>query len=90
MQAPEPKLRRSECLKVQANLLIANDPDTEIDLVMASIVSKIINPPSVEAAMKQEDWPEWETSIKAKLEIHKKLGTGMLIAPPQNVNIIGS
>ena len=70
---PEPELRHSECLKVQANLLIANDPDTEIDLVMASIVSKIIGPPSVEAAMKQEDWPEWEISIKAKLEIHKRL-----------------
>ena len=90
MQAPEPELRRSECLKVQANLLIANDPDTEIDLAMASIVSKIIDPPSVEAAMKQEDWPGWETSIKAELEIHKKLGTGVLIAPPPNVNIIGS
>ena len=90
MQAPEPKLRHSERLKVQANLLIADDPDTEIDLAMASIVSKIIDPPSIEAAMKQEDWPEWETSIKAELEIHKKLGTGVLITPPPNVNIVGS
>ena len=90
MQAPEPELRRSEHLKVQANLLIANDPDTKIDLAMASIVSKIIDPPSVEAAMKQEDWPEWETSIRAELEIHKKLGKGVLIAPPPNVNIVGS
>ena len=57
---------------------------------MASIVSKIIDPPSIEAAMKQEDWPEWETSIRAELEIHKKLGTGILIAPPPNVNIVGS
>ena len=61
MQAPEPELRRSKRLKVQANLLIADDPDTEIDLAMASIVSKIIDPPSVKAAMKQEDWLEWET-----------------------------
>ena len=90
MQTPEPKLRSSEHLKVQANLLIADDPDTEIELTMASIVSKIIDPPSVEAAMKQEDWPEWETSIRAELEIHKKLGTGVLIAPPPNVNIVGS
>ena len=90
MQAPELKLRCSERLKVQANLLIADDPDTEIDLAMASIVSKIIDPPSVEAAMKQEDWLEWETSIKAELEVHKKLGTGVLIMPPPNVNIVGS
>ena len=83
MQAPEPELRRSERLKAQANLLIADDPDTEIDLAMASIVSKIIDPPSVKAAMKQEDWPEWETSIKAELDIHKKLGTGVLISHPQ-------
>ena len=64
MQVPEPELRCSKRLKVQANLLIANNPDTEIDLAMASIVSKIIDPPSVEAAMKQEDWPEWETSVE--------------------------
>ena len=57
---------------------------------MASIVSKIIDPPSVEAAMKQEDWPEWETSIRAELETHNTLGTGVLIAPPPNVNIVGS
>ena len=28
--------------------------------------------------------------IKAKLEIHKKLGTGVLVTPPSNVNIVGS
>ena len=55
MQAPEPELRRSKHLKVQANLLIEDDPDTEIDLAMASIVSKIIDPLSVKAAMKQGD-----------------------------------
>ena len=60
------------------------------DLAMASIVSKIVDPPSIEAAMMQEDWLEWETSIKAELEIHKKLGTGVLIMPPPNVNIVGS
>ena len=40
--------------------------------------------------MKQEDWLEWETSIKAELEIHKKLGTGVLITLRPNVNIVGS
>ena len=90
MQPPEPELRCSECLKAQVNLLIAEDPDIEIDLAMASIVSKIIDPPSVEAAMKQKDWPEWETLIKAELDIHKRLGTGVLIMPPPNVNIVGS
>ena len=82
--------RRSERLKPQANLLIAEDPDIEIDLAMALIVSKIIDPPSIEAAMKQEDWLEWEMSIKTELDILKKLGTGVLITLPPNVNIVGS
>ena len=73
VQPPEPEPRHSESLKAQANLLIAEDPDIEIDLAMASIVSKIINPPFVEAAMKQKDWLEWETLIKAELNIHKRL-----------------
>ena len=90
VQPPEPELRHRECLKPQVNLLIAEDPDIEIDLAMASIVSKIINPPSVEAARKQKDWLEWEMLIKAELEIHKRLGTGVLITPPLNVNIVGS
>ena len=72
------------------NLLITEDPDIEINLAMALIVSKIINPPSIEAARKQKDWPQWETSNKTKLEIHRKLGTGVLITPPLNVNIVGS
>ena len=72
------------------NLLTTEDPDTEIHLTMASIVSKIIDPPSVEAARKQKDWPEWEMSIKAELEIHKKLGARVLITPLPNVNIVGS
>ena len=90
VQPPEPKPRRSERLKAQVNLLITEDPDIKIDLAMASIVSNIIDSPSIEAAMKQKDWPEWETSIKAELDIQKKLGTGILITPPPNVNIIGS
>ena len=90
MQPPEQELRHSKCLKPQANLLITEDPDVEINLAMASIVSKIINPPSVEAGRKQKDWPEWETSIKAELEVHRKLRTGVLITPPPNVNIVGS
>ena len=71
-------------------MLIAEDPDIKINLAMASIISKIINPPSVEAARKQKDWLEWEMLIKAELEIHKRLGTGVLITPPLNVNIVGS
>ena len=42
----------------------------EINLAMASMVSKTIDPPSIEAVRKQKDWPAWEASIKAKLEIH--------------------
>ena len=90
VQSPEPELRCSKRLKAQVNLLIAEDPDIEIDLAMVLIVSKMIDPPSVEAVMKQKDWPEWETSIKAELNIHKRLETGVLIMPPPNVNIIGS
>ena len=71
-------------------MLIAKNPGIEIDLAMASIVSKIIDPLSVEAARKQKDWLEWEMSIKAELNIHKRLGTGVLIMPPLNMNIIGS
>ena len=65
-------------------------PDIELDLAITLIVSKIINPPSIEAARKQKDWLEWEASSKAELEIHKRLGTGVLITPPPNVNILGS
>ena len=90
VQPPEPELRCSEHLKPQANLLIAEDPDIKINLSMALIVSKIIDPPSAEATRKQKDWLEWETSIKAELDIHKRLGIGVLITPPLNVNIIDS
>ena len=89
VQPPEPELRCSKCLKHQANLLITEDPDIKINLAMALIVSKIIDPPSVEAVRKQKDWLEWEASIKALLEIHK-LRTGVLITPPLNMNIVGS
>ena len=60
VQPPEQELRCSECLKPQANLLIAEDPDVKINLAMALTVSKIIDPPSIEAARKQKDWPEWK------------------------------
>ena len=29
-------------------------------------------------------------SIKAKLKIHKKLGTEVLVTPPLNMNVVGS
>ena len=77
MQSPELELRCNECLKHQGNLLDTKDPDIKFNRAMALIVSKIIDPPSVEAARKQKDWPEWETSIRAELEIHKELGTGV-------------
>ena len=54
MQLPELELRHSKCLKYQVNLLITEDPDIEINLAIASIVSKIIDPPSVEAASHQQ------------------------------------
>ena len=73
-----------------SDLLITEDPDIEIDLAMASIVSKIIDTPSIKAARKQKDWTEWEALIKAELEIHKRLRTGVLIMSPPNVNIVGS
>ena len=73
MHPPEQELRHSKHLKPQASSLITEDPDVGINLAMALIVSKIINPPSIEAARTQKDWLEWETSIKAELKIHKKL-----------------
>ena len=58
VQPPEPESRRNEHLKAQVNLLITEDHDIEIDLAIASIVSKIIDPPTIKAAMKQKDWLE--------------------------------
>ena len=66
------------------------DYDTEIMLAMTSIANQIIDPPTVEAAKKLEDWPEWQESIENELDIHKKLGTRELVTPPPNANIGGS
>ena len=57
---------------------------------MVSMIDKIIDPSSVEAAKKLDDWPKWEVSIKDELDIHKRLKTGVLVKPPPNINIIGS
>ena len=57
---------------------------------MTSIANQIIDPPTVKAAKKLEDWPEWQVSIEDELDIHKRLGTGELVTPPPNVNIFGS
>ena len=56
---------------------------------MSSIANQIIDPPTVEAARKLEDWPEWQELIENELDIHKKLGTGELVTPPLNANIVG-
>jgi hypothetical protein len=50
----------------------------------------LIDPPSIQAAKKLDGWPEWEKSIQAELEIHKKLETGKLVVPPPNMNIVSS
>ena len=71
-------------------MLTAEDLETDMFPAMISVMNQIIDPPSVEAAKKQKDWPEWETSIKTELNIHKKLDTGELVMAPPNVNIIGS
>ena len=42
------------------------------------------------ASRKLEDWPEWQESIKNELNIYKKLGTGELVTPPPNANIVGT
>ena len=59
-------------------------------LAMTSIANHIIDPPTVEASKKLEDWPEWQESIENELDIHKKLRTGELVTPPLNANIVGS
>ena len=66
------------------------DLDTEIMLAMTSIANQIIDPPTVEVTKKLEDWPEWQVSIEDELNIHKRLGTGELVTPPLNVNIVRS
>ena len=66
------------------------DLDTKIMLAMTSIANQIIDPPTVEAAKKLEDWPEWQVSIEEELDIYKKLGTGELVTPLPYANIVGS
>ena len=89
MHPTEP--RRSERLKQQsANFLDTEDLDTELTVAMVSTIDKIIDPPSVEAAKKLDDWLECEVSIKNELDIHKRLKTGILVKPPPNINIVGS
>ena len=62
--------RYSEHLKQQlANFLDTEDLDAELTVAMVSMIDKIIDPPSVEAAKKLDDWPEWEVSIKNELDI---------------------
>ena len=73
-----------------ANFLDTGDLDAELAVAMASMIDKIIDPPSVEAAKKLDDWPKWEVSIKNKLDIHKRLKIGILVKPPPNVTIVGS
>ena len=89
IQNPEPELRHSEPLKQQAATGIENF-DTKIMLAITSIANQILHPPTVEAAKKLEDWPEWQVSIENELDIHKRLGTGELVTPLLNVNIVGS
>ena len=84
-------LEHSECLKQQsANFLNTEDLDAELTVSMVSMIDKTIDPPSVKAGKKLDDLPEWEVSIQNKLDIHKRLKTGMLVKPPPNVNIVGS
>ena len=60
----EQEPRRSKCLKQQsANFLDTEDLDAELTVAMVSMIDKIIDPPSVEAVKKLDDWPEWEVSV---------------------------
>ena len=62
----------------------------DFGISLTSMIDKIIDPPSVEAAKQLDDWPKWEVSIKNELDIHKQLKTGILVKPPPNINIVGS
>jgi hypothetical protein len=90
---PEQEPRCSECLKQQLSAYIVDiedDIEEEVYSAMTSIASQLIDPPSIQAAKKLDGWPEWEKSIQAELEIHKKLETGKLVVPPPNMNIVSS
>ena len=89
VQNPELELRHSEPLKQQAATSI-EDYNAEVMLAMTSIANQIIDPLTVEAAKRLEDWPKWQESIENELNIHKKLGTGELVTPPLNANIVRS
>ena len=87
----EQEPRCSKHLKQQsANFLNTEDLDAELTVAMVSMIDKIIDPPSVEAAKKLDYWPKWEVLIKNELDIYKRLKTGILVKPPPNVNIVGS
>jgi hypothetical protein len=92
IQDPNPiEPRRSDRIRsLNQSANMTQSTDEEIYFAMASVVHDIIDPPSVEAAKKQEDWEEWDKSIRAELDVHKNLGTGELVTAPPNANIVGS
>ena len=64
----EQELRRSECLKQQlANFLDTEDLDAELTVAMVSMIEKIIDLLSVEAAKQLDDWPKWELLSRMNL-----------------------
>ena len=77
-------------LVLTANLLGIKNYTAEVTLAMTSIANQIIDPPTVEAAKKLEDWLKWQAPIENELDIHKKLRTRELVIPPPNANIVGS
>ena len=57
---------------------------------MTSIANQTIDPPTVEASKKLDNWPGWQESIKNELDINNKLRTRELVTPLPNTNIVGS
>ena len=63
IQNPKLQPRRSEHLEQQV-ATGTEGLDTEIMLSMTSIANQIIDPLTVKAAKKLEDWPEWQVPLR--------------------------
>ena len=82
-------------------LLTLSDPDlkeTELEgemhpqLELAAIGADTTraDPETIQKARTLDDWPEWDLSIRKELTQHKRMGTWILVEPPDDANIVGS
>ena len=66
------------------------EDDSQLEHTMAAMISKIevINPQSLEEAMRRPDHPRWEVAIQEELSTLKKARTWILVERPKGRNIV--